>query len=301
MQRLNIELNETDTNEFTSLVKEFSESQSTPIRRAVDKLAFLEKLNTAIELEPLLAIYAQELSLRVPITGLEFYIDQPYQLKYSQTSKFSLESELGLGDKVIGSVKYLSSAVLNATSRHLIASLEHQLLQPLSNVLVFEKNKQLSYRDYLTGLGNRNYYEEAMTSMLATAQRENRSFSVVLLDLDNFKSVNDSFGHSEGDRVLQEFSSILAQAVRSNDHLFRFGGDEFVLLLAHADHLNPSLVANRILKATQQSPLMHKHNVTTSIGFTNWRSGDSSAQLTERADKALYHSKANGKNTYFSC
>lgn len=301
MQRLNIESNEVNTSEFTSLVKEFNDMHKTPVRRAVDKLAFLEKLNTTIDLQPLLAIYAQELSLRLPITGLEFFIEQPHQLKYSQASKYSLESELCINGNIVGSVKYLSSAALSASSRQLIASLEQQLLQPLSNVLAFEKNKRLSFRDYLTGLGNRSYYEELLASMKATAQREQRSFSIVLLDLDNFKSVNDSHGHNEGDRVLQEFAKILTGAVRTNDHVFRFGGDEFVLLLAHADHLNPSLVANRILQATIDNELMSSHRVTASIGMTNWRDGDSSAQITDRADKALYQSKKAGKNTYFAC
>jgi len=301
MQPMNVELKQISSNEFTSLVKEFKDSRTTPVRRAVDKLAFLEKLNTTMELQPLLAIYAKELSLCLPITGLEFNIDKPHQLKYSQASKYSLESELSIEDEVVGSVKYLSSAVLSAPLRQIIASLEQQLLQPLSNVLSFEQSKRLSYRDYLTSLGNRSYYEETLASMRSTAQREQRSFSVMLLDLDNFKSVNDNHGHREGDLVLQDFANILRDAVRGNDYVFRFGGDEFVLLLAHAEHLNPSLVASRILQTTAQSELMSKHNVTTSIGFTNWRDGDSSAQLTERADKALYQSKENGKNTYFAC
>jgi len=301
MQRINVELDKSNEKEFSSLVKEFSDIGAAPVRRAVDKLAFLEKLSTAIELQPLLAIYAQEISLRLPITGLEFYIDQPYQLKYSHTSKHFVQSELTVNNKVVGSVKYLSSTVLSAPIRQLIASLEQQLLQPLSNVLIFESSKRLSYRDYLTDLGNRSYYEKTLANMQATAQREKRSFSVMLLDLDNFKNVNDKHGHNEGDNVLREFANILNNAVRTNDHVCRFGGDEFVLLLAHADHLNPSFVANRILEATQANTLMRKHNVTTSIGFTNWRESDSSELITQRADKGLYKSKDSGKNTFFAC
>jgi len=301
MQRINVESDKTNTKEFSSLVKEFSDIGTAPVRRAVDKLAFLEKLNTAIELQPLLAIYAQELSLRLPITGLEFKIDQPYQLKYSHASKHYVESELSVNNSIVGSVKYLSSAVLSAPLRQIIASLEQQLLQPLSNVLTFEKSRRLSYKDYLTDLGNRSYYEETLSNMKATAQREKRSFSVMLLDLDNFKNVNDTHGHNEGDSILKEFSKILTNAVRTNDYVFRFGGDEFVLLLAHAEHLNPSLVASRILQSTQENELMSRHNVTTSIGFTNWRDGDSSSQLTDRADKALYKSKESGKDTFFAC
>jgi len=300
MQRLNIDINEIGANEFTSLAKEFSAAAVSPVRRAVDKLAFLEKLNTTIELEPLLAIYAQELCLRLPISGIEFFVDKTYQLKYSTNSKYAINSELKHQEQVLAQVKYLSSSRLSAAQRQLIASLEQQLLQPLKNVLIFEHNKQLSYRDYLTGLGNRSYFSQTLDCMLATAQREQRSFSLVMLDLDNFKSVNDGHGHNEGDLVLQEFSKILGQAIRTNDHVFRYGGDEFVLLLAHSETLNPSLVASRIIETTQANPLLAKHGVTTSVGFTNWTTGDSSMQLIERADKALYKSKRQGKNTYFA-
>ncbi|OIQ48256.1 MAG: hypothetical protein BM565_02460 [Gammaproteobacteria bacterium MedPE] len=299
MQRLNLPINELESIEFTSIAKELGENTNTPIRRALDKLDFLQKLSVAIELQPLLAIYAREVSLRIRITGLEFeYNDQIFQPKYSQGSCCVLSSNLYLHDKSLGTIRYLSTKPLAQPQRQLIASLEQQLLQPLNNVLIFEHNRRLSLRDHLTGLGNRSYFDETLSCMKATAQRENRPFSLLILDLDNFKQVNDQHGHTEGDRVLKQFSKILREALRSNDYVFRFGGDEFVLLLAHSDSLNPSLVAQRIIDMVCQDKLMVRHQVTTSIGFTNWKSGDSSAAIIERADKALYHAKDHGKNNF---
>lgn len=299
MQRLNLPINELESIEFTSIAQELGSNTTQPIRRAVDKLDFLQKLSVAVELQPLLAIYAREVSLRLQVSGLEFeYQDKKYQPKYSQGSCCVLSSKLTLNDKDLGIMRYLSTKPLAQAQRQLIASLEQQLLQPLNNVLIFEHNRLLSLRDHLTGLGNRSYFDETLSCMKATAQRENRPFSLLMLDLDNFKQVNDQCGHIEGDLVLKQFSKILRDALRTNDHVFRFGGDEFVLLLAHSDLLNPELVARRIVKMVGDDPLLNKHFVTTSIGFTNWISGDSNASIIERADKALYHAKDHGKNTF---
>lgn len=299
MERLNLPLNDMESIEFTSMARELNQSIQAPTRRALDKLDFLQKLSVAVELQPLLAVYAREVSLRLQVTGLEFeYEGRTYQPKYSQGSCCVLSSALSLHDKNLGTMRYLSAKPLQQSQRQLIASLEEQLLQPLHNVLIFEHNRLLSLRDHLTGLGNRSYFDETMDCMQATAHRENKPFSILMLDLDNFKHVNDEHGHTEGDLVLKQFSKILQTALRTNDHVFRFGGDEFVLLLGPNKILKPQLVAKRILTMVQNDELLGKHEVTTSIGFTNWKNGDNHTSIIERADKALYEAKNHGKNTF---
>ncbi|NRA60662.1 MAG: GGDEF domain-containing protein [Psychrobium sp.] len=299
MQRLNLHIDGVSGFDFTPRVTDISEEINKPIRRAIDKLVFLEKLNTTIELQPLLAIYAGELNLRLPLTGIEFELDeQQFQLKYSKSSRFTISNQLIFGSGALGTMRYLSSRPFTDSQRQIIASLQEQLKQPLQNVLTFEHSKKLSLRDFLTGLGNRSYFDETLSYMSATAQRENRAFSLVILDLDNFKQVNDKYGHHEGDIVLKQFAKILINALRTNDHVFRFGGDEFVLLLAHSESLNPSLVSQRIIDNTRSDDILSKLKVTTSVGFSNWRQGDTNTSLLERADKALYAAKNNGRDTY---
>ncbi len=299
MERLNLPLNDMESIEFTSMARELNESIQAPTRRALDKLDFLQKLSVAVELQPLLAVYAREVSLRLQVTGLEFeYEGRTYQPKYSQGSCCVLSSSLHLHDKSLGTMRYLSTKPLQQSQRQLIASLEEQLLQPLHNVLIFEHNRLLSLRDHLTGLGNRSYFDETLDCMQATAKRDMKPFSLLMLDLDNFKRVNDQHGHTEGDLVLKQFAKILQKALRINDYVFRFGGDEFVLLLAHSEVLNPNLVAQRILSMVHNDSLLNKHNVTTSIGFTNWKDSDNNSSMLERADKVLYNAKELGKNTF---
>jgi len=285
--------------EVKTITSDASIQDNELLRRSEDKLALLEKLNMTIELEALLATYTVEVSRIIPITGLEFEdSDHKLQLKYSKASATKLTRQLTFKNMVLGNIIYLSTKLLTNRQRQLLASIEQQLLQPLHNVLRFEHARRLSMRDYLTGLGNRNYFEDVLRHMTATAEREKRSFTLVFIDLDNFKAVNDQYGHLAGDQVLVEFAHLISLAVRNNDHAFRFGGDEFAILLSHSDQLQPEFVAQRIINATYSSQLLRKSNVTASIGFANWQSGDCNALLTERADQALYLVKHQGKNGY---
>ena len=285
--------------EVNTITSEASNNVKKPLRRSEDKLAFLEKLNMTIELEPLLATYTAEVSRLIAVTGLEFESpNHKLQLKYSKASANKLTHQLIFNNTVLGNIIYLSTQPLNNHQRQLLANVEQQLLQSLHNVLRFEHTRKMSMRDYLTGLGNRNYFEEALRHMTATAEREDRSFTLLFIDLDNFKAVNDECGHLAGDQVLIEFSRLLRFAVRDNDHVFRFGGDEFAILLSHSDHLHPEFVAQRIVSATATSQLLLETNVTASIGYANWQQGDNSTVLTNRSDKALYHVKGAGKNGY---
>ena len=283
----------------SSLSHKENETDVEPLRRSEDRLALLEKLNMTIELEPLLATFTNELCRIVPITGLDFeYHHNKFQLKYSKASTCSFDSELLFKDDRIGKLSYFSASPLNSRQRQFIACVEQQLLQPLHNVIRFEQSKLLNMKDFLTNLGSRNYFEATMRHMLATSERDRRPFTLLLIDLDNFKAVNDTHGHLDGDKVLIEFAGLLNQAVRNNDHVFRFGGDEFAIILAHSDNLHPEFVAQRIVKSIRDSHLFSSMAVTASIGCSNWQPEDTNVTLVNRADKALYQVKRQGKNGY---
>lgn len=299
MPQINFESNKIKDFKASSLIPTRHDADIEPLRRSADRLALLEKLNMTIELEPLLATYTNEICRIVPITGLDFeYHKNKFQLKYSKASTSSITSELLVKGESTGKLKYFSSSPLNARQRQLIACAEQQLLQPLHNVIRFEQSKLLNMTDFLTNLGSRNYFEETIRHMLATSEREQRPFTLLLIDLDNFKAVNDTHGHLDGDKVLIEFAELLKLAVRTNDHVFRFGGDEFAIVLAHSDNLHPEFVAQRIVKSIRKTHLFSSMAVTASIGCANWHPSDCNETLIKRADEALYHVKRQGKNGY---
>ncbi|MEA2491181.1 MAG: hypothetical protein QOH21_2973 [Acidobacteriota bacterium] len=159
-----------------------------------------------------------------------------------------------------------------------------------------------AYHDALTGLANRRLFQEHLSLALALAQRRERMVAVLFLDLDHFKLVNDSLGHTVGDAMLRQVAQRLKSAVREGDTVARVGGDEFTIVLQEVAHRSDAaLVANKVLEAVA-APLEvngHRLYVTTSIGITLFpEDGQDAETLLKNADTAMYRAKDEGRNTY---
>jgi diguanylate cyclase (GGDEF)-like protein len=170
-----------------------------------------------------------------------------------------------------------------------------------------QRYEQLSIIDALTELHNRRFFFPEAQAALARAARRDHPFSVMVVDLDNFKSINDTYGHAAGDRVLQTMAALLKQQIREGDILARFGGEEFVLALPNTDSQGVRVMALRILQAVRD--IAWEDNavaltVTATIGTTSWCNDgehvkDSEAlldQLIQEADQALYSGKKRGRD-----
>lgn len=155
--------------------------------------------------------------------------------------------------------------------------------------------ENLAMVDPLTSVKNRRYYEDILTEFLMRAENENFIFSYLILDIDHFKNVNDRFGHAAGDQVLQELAWRLEQEIRKEDVLVRFGGEEFVILLADIDERLALKIADRIRANIEAGEWPH-WQITMSIGVSGVKPGDTKATIFKRADEALYFSKKNGRN-----
>ena len=168
-----------------------------------------------------------------------------------------------------------------------------------------QQEKQLAYtstHDTLTGLANRALFSDHLSLALAHAQRNRQKFPIMLLDLDNFKDVNDRLGHSGGDKLLQAAGDRLNGILRKADAVARMGGDEFLLLLAETTKTEDiDLVAQKILAAFQRPFLLGDHQIrtTTSIGIAIYPSdGKDADSLIKNADIAMYYAKEKGRNNY---
>lgn len=162
--------------------------------------------------------------------------------------------------------------------------------------------KKQALTDALTGLHNRRSLEDTLRVEFLKARRiPHYSYSVLLLDLDNFKRINDQFGHAAGDQVLREVAALLLTTVRKSDFVARYGGEELVLLLPGTAMDGAFLLAEKIRRLLSQLPIkaiqFPKHRVTVSVGIGMWEPGDQHPEdALRRADKALYASKEKGKN-----
>lgn len=175
--------------------------------------------------------------------------------------------------------------------------LEEQMkeIQGLQNEL-----REQAIRDPLTKLHNRHYLKETLSRELSRAMRERYPISFLLLDIDHFKRVNDTYGHAVGDFVLRELSDHLAEFTRTGDIICRYGGEEFLVAFPNTKEGDAFFIADRLRESIQGTPIYVEHHaisITISAGISEFPThGQYEAQILENADKALYHAKYNGRN-----
>lgn len=156
--------------------------------------------------------------------------------------------------------------------------------------------EQLSILDPLTGIKNRRAMEQELKAAVAFHHRSGLSYALAILDLDHFKRVNDAYGHAVGDEVLLECTQILLKHTRKTDQLFRFGGEEFVLLLPGVDDYGMRSVLRNVHKVLRRDLKSPGGPVTASYGLAMLQSDDTRDSWFERADQALYRAKENGRD-----
>lgn len=162
-----------------------------------------------------------------------------------------------------------------------------------------EQVKDLALKDNLTGLVNRAYFEKLLQKEFENSKIFKYSFSIIMLDIDKFKLINDKYGHSAGDKVLKSFASILNSTFRRDDIVCRYGGDEFIILLPKTTIDIASEVADRLKENIEKNILkLEKFNIkfTASIGITQYYDEDEPSKIIEKSDKAMYNSKRLGFN-----
>ncbi|MDD3017153.1 MAG: sensor domain-containing diguanylate cyclase [Comamonas sp.] len=156
--------------------------------------------------------------------------------------------------------------------------------------------REQAHHDALTGLLNRRAGEQQLQRCQRAAQLECQDYALILADIDNFKSINDRFGHDEGDRVLQRCAALLSRTVRSGDALIRWGGEEFLIVLPGCKLAAAQELAERIRRtmACEQDAVVG--TITLSLGVGAWQPGECSSTLLRRTDQALYRAKTSGRN-----
>ncbi len=196
---------------------------------------------------------------------------------------------------------YVQGLVYYALSMVLFRSLSGIRMENFLNRINLEGQYRMleteSATDPLTGLYNRRYMKEELQKELSRSERSGHCFSIVLLDMDHFKKINDSYGHVTGDEVLRELARILREAVRLSDKVFRFGGEEFLILLPDSKGEDAFTQAERIREKVENFPFTGLRRKTTiSIGIAQSGEDCTLEYLIHQADKGLYTAKKKGRN-----
>jgi diguanylate cyclase len=211
-----------------------------------------------------------------------------------------------LKQALLQEVEQLREAVREKEQRD-VAKIENLSLQVSALNRELAAARSESERDGLTGVCNRRAFDRRLTGLMAGNTMQAQPFALLLIDIDDFKRINDAYGHPTGDRVLVTMANKFRQAVRSEDFLARYGGEEFALLMLGASLRNAVKKGRQICEAIGSAryvieglPASEPLTITVSIGVSAWRKGDTAAALVARADKALYKAKACGKNQVLS-
>lgn len=173
------------------------------------------------------------------------------------------------------------------------------LFYPLRNALLYREALESSLRDPLTGIGNRSAMDLSFGREIKLAKRQKQSLSFLIIDIDHFKKVNDTLGHRNGDKALVHIAKCIQSSLRETDQIFRYGGEEFVVLLNGTGMSSAKLTAERIRMNVAMSPITTErkdHLCTISIGVSSLSAADNVDTLFTRADASLYNAKHNGRN-----
>lgn len=255
-------------------------------------LVLLEQLQTSLELEKLLNIFAMEAAKYVDFSGLSFHSGTIKQaIRGSRKAKIERKFELKINDKFVGILTYAINSTISLTNYKILNELHQFLVYPLNNAILYHNAMQLALQDSLTGLGNRRYFDEQLKRAMHHANRHQYNVGMIVCDLDKFKLINDTYGHHIGDQVLTHFADALRSSIRDSDSIFRFGGDEFTILVENASEQSLNIIHSRINLAVNNDVLLSKYKVKCSLGLTFMNDGDSEQSFFERADKSLYQAK----------
>ncbi|MDH3453049.1 MAG: GGDEF domain-containing protein [Gammaproteobacteria bacterium] len=190
---------------------------------------------------------------------------------------------------------------MQASNASLQASLDQHALEAKALRAQLQSARRKAVTDALTGLLNRQGFDKAVQEISEEAEAEHAN-CLVMLDIDNFKNVNDTYGHLFGDRIIKTVAEVLRKTIKGKDAAARFGGDEFVILLPDTPLAGALSVAESIRKAIDRARIRRSDsgetigNLALSAGVAQMRDGESIQELLERADQALYQSKQNGRN-----
>lgn len=267
-------------------------------------LKLSSRLQTTLELEQLLDIFFNEIKPAVLVDSMCYSNSNQNLL-----NTFGKEGIHTCTYRLTTQKDYMGELTFSRSTRfreHELANIEgliSTLVYPLRNAVRYTEALAAAFRDPLTGAGNRVALDKTLEREIELAKRHSQPLSVLMLDIDHFKNVNDTYGHAMGDEVLKQVVKSISSCIRQTDMCFRYGGEEFLIMLASADSGGAYRIAERIRSSIEGAVFNHEKgslSITSSIGSATLYASDSMNSICERADSALYKAKNNGRNQVIS-
>ncbi len=230
-----------------------------------------------------------------------------FESRWRKASNARLKSHVSLPlineGKVLGCVSIASDVTnaFDAQALQFFSLITYQMASSMKHSQVISSMKDMAIYDTLTRVFNRRHLNQVLEDELRSAFRKKQPLSIIMVDIDHFKAINDRYGHDEGDRALIHIASILKESIRKNDIVARFGGEEFLVMLPRAMMKDAVVIAERIRRSVESTPLSvdgEEVRLTVSLGVAAvpviWP--ESKEELIKCADTALYEAKGKGRN-----
>lgn len=265
-----------------------------------ETLKLANVLQTTLDINKLIELFAEKLGEFAAHDGLLFSnTDHDLELIIGTATSNTCSYQVTLMDRSLGDVTISREQPFTETEIKWFEALLCSLIYPLHNALLYKNAIQTAYKDHLTGVNNRAAMDAALDREVELAHRNGLALSVIMIDADRFKNINDNYGHLAGDYVLTNLGQCLIECIRRSDIVFRYGGEEFVMLLNSTDIDGASFLANRIRSAVEKRNFEYngiKINVTISAGVALLQKDYDGHDLISAADQALFQAKHRGRN-----
>ena len=280
----------------TNLGKYFGlDSSYSELHRALEMTSVLQ---STLDINALIEFFMRETQKSIKVSGIHYQYDEhKIKLKIGKQNSFRYHYRLLVGTQSLGELTLYHEQELDDGQTVLLEYLLSSLLYPLRNAILYLGALRTALKDPLTGVNNRCAFDKTLKREMDLARRYNTPFCLLIADIDHFKQINDSFGHLYGDCVLREVAQRIETCIRSTDILFRYGGEEFAILLSNTPMSGAQLTAERIRRAVGELGTKNSdEKITVSLGGSELNSTDDPKSLFSRADDALYKAKKNGRN-----
>jgi diguanylate cyclase (GGDEF)-like protein len=259
-----------------------------------------QQLQTSLEPQRILGLFFREIQQLVPLDALNYqHQDSDLRLEFGQRGHHSVSYSLSHEGEQLGELVFRRNQRFSELDQGNLESLLSALLFPMRNALLYRAATQSALRDPLTDTGNRIAMDQTLEREIEMSRRHLMPLSLLMLDIDHFKNVNDSYGHNAGDEVLKAVATAIKNQLRNVDMVFRFGGEEFLILLSNTTREAAAMVGERLRMAAQAEEYQADGNaieLTVSLGCSTLLPGESAESLLRRADSALYVAKREGRN-----
>jgi diguanylate cyclase (GGDEF)-like protein len=256
-------------------------------------------LQTTLDIDAQIGLFGKEIQRYLSIDGLVYTPPgTDDEIIYGREASQRATYDLKLEEKSLGAVRVYREMPFAEKEISSLENLLCALVYPLRNALSYRQAVELASRDPLTGVQNRMALSSSLQREVDLAQRQQVTLSMLVIDIDHFKAFNDEYGHAFGDDVLTAVAQTISNTVRRSDLLFRYGGEEFVVLASHTGEEGAMLLAERIREnvAAMQTVRGRDIQVTVSLGVARLQPKETAEAFFERADKAVYSAKRNGRN-----